>query len=62
VTASPHRSGCPTAHKGFRADKGPLKEAAIGMMPFLGMMIVLLGLLIYFPDIALWLPNRIFRQ
>ena len=46
--------------QGIRGDKGPLKDVAIGMLPFLAMMVVLLGLLIYFPAIALWLPNKLF--
>ncbi len=47
--------------QGIRMDKGPLKDVAIGMLPFLIMMIVMLGILIYWPDLALWLPNRIFK-
>ncbi|HTU01183.1 MAG TPA: TRAP transporter large permease subunit, partial [Candidatus Sulfotelmatobacter sp.] len=47
--------------QGIRGDNGPLKDVAIGMLPFLTMMMVLLGLLIYFPIIALWLPNKLFQ-
>jgi C4-dicarboxylate transporter, DctM subunit len=46
--------------QGIRTDKGPLKDVAVGIVPFLIMMVVLLGLLIYFPGIALYLPNKLF--
>jgi C4-dicarboxylate transporter DctM subunit len=44
--------------QGIRTDKGPMKDIIIGMLPFLAMMVVLLGLLIYFPILALWLPGK----
>ena len=44
--------------QGIRTDKGPMKDIVIGMLPFLAMMAVLLGLLIYFPILALWLPGK----
>ena len=47
--------------QGIRVDKGPLSDIGIGVMPFLAMMIVMLGILIYFPDLALWLPNKIMK-
>lgn len=46
--------------QGIRIDKGPFKDVCIGIIPFLGMMIILLILLIHFPSLALWLPNQMF--
>jgi tripartite ATP-independent transporter DctM subunit len=44
--------------QGIRLEKGPLKDIFIGTIPFLLMMFLLLVALIYWPDLALWLPNR----
>ena len=44
--------------QGVRPDKGPLKDVIVGSLPFLAMMFVMLILLIYFPSLALWLPNQ----
>ncbi len=44
--------------QGVRPDKGPLKDVIIGSLPFLAMMFIMLILLIYFPNLALWLPNQ----
>jgi tripartite ATP-independent transporter DctM subunit len=44
--------------QGIRPDKGPMKDIVIGVLPFLAMMVLVLAVLIYFPDIVLWLPNR----
>lgn len=41
--------------QGLRSEGG-IGEIAIGIIPFLAAMVVLLGLLIAFPGIALWLP------
>jgi C4-dicarboxylate transporter DctM subunit len=44
--------------QGIRTDKGPLKDIIIGVLPFLLMMLLLVGTLIYFPELVLWLPER----
>ncbi|MBW1691159.1 MAG: TRAP transporter large permease [Deltaproteobacteria bacterium] len=46
--------------QGVRPDKGPMADIALGSLPFLCLMIFLLGVLIYFPNLALWLPNQMF--
>ncbi len=44
--------------QGIRTDKGPLQDIVIGVMPFLVMMILMCGVLIYFPQLVLWLPGQ----
>lgn len=39
----------------------PMKEIIIGAAPFVALMAVLLGLLVAFPQLALWLPGTIIR-
>lgn len=38
----------------------PMKDYAIEILPYLGMMFALLGLLTFFPQISLWLPDMIY--
>lgn len=38
--------------------KGPFRDVVIGSIPFLLMMLVMIGLLIAFPDLALMLPRK----
>lgn len=42
--------------------KAPIGEVMRGVMPYLIAMLLLLALLIVFPQIALWLPNAVFGQ
>jgi C4-dicarboxylate transporter, DctM subunit len=37
---------------------GKLKDVVLGTVPFHLLLFVLLGLLVLFPDIAMWLPSR----
>ncbi len=37
--------------------KGPIMDLCIGALPFVLMMIIMIGLLIAFPQLALWLPS-----
>jgi TRAP-type C4-dicarboxylate transport system permease large subunit len=37
--------------------RGPMSDVIIGAVPFVLIMLVMVGLLIAFPDIALWLPT-----
>jgi TRAP-type C4-dicarboxylate transport system permease large subunit len=36
-----------------------LSDVALGSLPFVAMMLVVVGLLVAFPQIALWLPFRV---
>jgi TRAP-type C4-dicarboxylate transport system permease large subunit len=36
---------------------GPLTDVVLGVTPFLFMMLVMIGILVAFPQIALWLPD-----
>ena len=44
--------------QGVRPDGGPIRDVIIGAFPFLIIMLLMVGILIYFPEIVLWLPNR----
>lgn len=39
--------------------KGPFRDVALGALPFLLMMIVMMGLLLAFPALATWLPTLV---
>lgn len=47
--------------QGIRQDGGRFNDVAIGALPFVAMMIVLVILLIAFPDLALYLPTLVYR-
>lgn len=36
---------------------GPFRDVVVGAIPFLGMMLVMIGLLMLLPELALWLPQ-----
>ena len=38
--------------------KGPFRDVVVGSLPFLLMMLVMIALLIAFPDLALMLPRK----
>ncbi len=40
-------------------ERGPVSDVIQGALPFVGAMMVLIGLLMAFPDLALWLPNYV---
>ena len=42
--------------------KAPINEVIRGTIPYLGAMLVMLALLIFFPQIALWLPGAVFNK
>jgi tripartite ATP-independent transporter DctM subunit len=46
---------------GIRLQGGPFNDVAYGALPFVVMMIVLVALLIAYPQIALWLPTQVYR-
>jgi TRAP-type C4-dicarboxylate transport system permease large subunit len=39
-------------------DQVSIMDVIIGCLPFIGAMVVLIALLIFIPDIALWLPEQ----
>ena len=41
--------------------KGQMSEVVMGTIPFHLLMLVLLGLLVAFPELALWLPHHMAR-
>lgn len=47
--------------QGVRRNGGPFNDVAYGAIPFVFMMIVLLTLLMVFPQIALYLPELVYR-
>jgi TRAP-type C4-dicarboxylate transport system permease large subunit len=40
-------------------ERGPVKDVIIGSMPFVGTLLVMIALLIAFPEIALVLPQSL---
>lgn len=44
--------------QGIRLDGGPLKDIVVGVAPFLIMMLLMCGILIYVPQLVLWLPGQ----
>jgi len=44
----------------IRLSKGNIADVYIGVLPFAAAMMIFVALLIYFPDLALWLPSKIF--
>lgn len=47
--------------QGVRTNGGPFNDVAYGAVPFVLMMVVLLALLMVFPQIALYLPELVYR-
>ena len=47
--------------QGIRTRGGPFNDVAWGALPFVVMMMVLIALLIIFPQLALWLPTLVYR-
>ncbi len=40
----------------IRPSRGPMNDVMVGTMPFVGVLLAMIGLVIAFPSIALWLP------
>jgi C4-dicarboxylate transporter, DctM subunit len=47
--------------QGIRTRGGPFHDVAWGALPFVVMMMVLIAVLIMFPQLALWLPTLVYR-
>jgi TRAP-type C4-dicarboxylate transport system permease large subunit len=43
------------------SDAGPIRDVMIGVTPFLFMMLTMIGVLLAFPALALWLPTLVMR-
>ncbi|MDT2074352.1 MAG: TRAP transporter large permease [Planktomarina sp.] len=43
------------------SDSGPIRDVMIGVAPFLFMMLAMIGVLLAFPALALWLPTLVMR-
>lgn len=39
--------------------RGSFMDVCVGSLPFVGIMILMIGILIVFPDLAMWLPNAL---
>lgn len=46
---------------GVRARGGPFNDVAYGALPFVLMMILMVVILLFVPDLALWLPTLVYR-
>ena len=47
--------------QGVRHGGGPFNDVAYGALPFVIMMVVMVGILLAFPQLALWLPTMVYR-
>jgi TRAP-type C4-dicarboxylate transport system permease large subunit len=36
---------------------GPFRDVVVGSLPFVGLMLIMIALLIAFPSLAMWLPS-----
>jgi TRAP-type C4-dicarboxylate transport system permease large subunit len=45
---------------GIRARGGNFNDVSIGAIPFLFAMFALIALLLFYPNIAIWLPNQFY--
>lgn len=43
------------------SDHGPIRDVMLGVVPFVAMMLAMIGLLILVPGLALWLPELVMR-
>ena len=47
--------------QGVRLTRGPMSDVMLGSLPFLVMILVMMGLIIGFPELVLWLPKQMIR-
>ena len=47
--------------QGVRLTQGPMSDVMLGSLPFLAMMLVMMGLIIAFPELVLWLPAQMMQ-
>jgi len=47
--------------QGIRQDGGKFNDVAVGALPFVAMMVLLVVLLVAYPDLALYLPTLVYR-
>ena len=48
-----------SAAKGVNAESGTINDVYIGVMPFMLCMLVVIGIIIAFPQLATWLPDQV---
>ena len=46
--------------QGIRTRGGPFRDVCVGSLPFVGAMLLMIALLIWRPEIALWLPEQFY--
>ena len=46
---------------GVRTHGMPFNDVAYGALPFVIMMVIMVGILLAFPQLALWLPTLVYR-
>ncbi|CAM5194897.1 TRAP transporter large permease protein OS=Castellaniella defragrans OX=75697 GN=HNR28_001078 PE=3 SV=1 [Castellaniella defragrans] len=46
----------------IRLSRGNISDVYIGVLPFVIAMLIFTAILIYFPDVALWLPDKVFNK
>ncbi len=44
--------------QGVRLTRGPMTDVIVGALPFFALMVVMMGLIIAFPQLVLWLPDK----
>ena len=47
--------------QGVRLTRGPMGDVIVGAFPFFLLMVVMMGLIIAFPQLVLWLPDQMIR-
>ena len=47
------------AAEGVNVESGTINDVYIGVLPFMLCMMVVIGLIIAFPEIATWLPDQV---
>ena len=47
---------------GLRQTRGPMSDVIVGIIPFFLCMLAMIGILVLFPQIALWLPQTMFGR
>ncbi len=45
---------------GIRTSGGPFNDVSVGALPFVLVMIIMAGMLLVYPEIALWLPSKFY--
>ena len=46
--------------QGIRTKGGDFNDVSIGALPFVVAMLIMIALLLIYPDLAIWLPNQFY--